>query len=96
MTDTNTAQLTHFDATGQAHMVDVAAKNDTHRIAVAAGTRAFAGFAGGLQKACGMGEQVRPAGPCWGGRHGFLRRRSDSLLEGAGDKGLRGDSPQTT
>src|SRR3954463_212790 len=31
-------QLTHFDATGQAHMVDVAAKNDTHRIAVAAGT----------------------------------------------------------
>ncbi len=32
------AQLTHFDATGQAHMVDVAAKQDTHRIAVAAGT----------------------------------------------------------
>ena len=31
-------QLTHFDATGQAHMVDVGAKNDTHRIAVAAGT----------------------------------------------------------
>ncbi|MES2742924.1 MAG: cyclic pyranopterin monophosphate synthase MoaC [Pseudomonadota bacterium] len=32
------AQLTHFDATGQAHMVDVAAKQETHRIAVAAGT----------------------------------------------------------
>ncbi len=31
-------QLTHFDATGQAHMVDVGAKQDTHRIAVAAGT----------------------------------------------------------
>ena len=31
-------QLTHFDATGQAHMVDVGAKADTHRIAVAAGT----------------------------------------------------------
>jgi cyclic pyranopterin phosphate synthase len=31
-------QLTHFDATGQAHMVDVGAKNETHRIAVAAGT----------------------------------------------------------
>jgi cyclic pyranopterin phosphate synthase len=31
-------QLTHFDAAGQAHMVDVAAKSDTHRIAVAAGT----------------------------------------------------------
>ena len=30
--------LTHFDATGQAHMVDVGAKEDTHRIAVAAGT----------------------------------------------------------
>ncbi len=31
-------QLTHFDATGQAHMVDVGAKAETHRIAVAAGT----------------------------------------------------------
>ena len=30
--------LTHFDATGQAHMVDVGAKSDTKRIAVAAGT----------------------------------------------------------
>ncbi|MFN3789255.1 cyclic pyranopterin monophosphate synthase MoaC [Massilia sp.] len=30
--------LTHFDASGQAHMVDVGAKQDTHRIAVAAGT----------------------------------------------------------
>ena len=30
--------LTHFDAAGQAHMVDVGAKQDTHRIAVAAGT----------------------------------------------------------
>jgi cyclic pyranopterin phosphate synthase len=29
--------LTHFDAQGQAHMVDVAAKADTHRIAVATG-----------------------------------------------------------
>jgi cyclic pyranopterin monophosphate synthase len=31
-------QLTHFDAAGQAHMVDVGAKAETHRIAVAAGT----------------------------------------------------------
>ena len=31
-------KLTHFDAAGQAHMVDVGAKADTHRIAVAAGT----------------------------------------------------------
>jgi len=30
--------LTHFDASGQAHMVDVGAKADTRRIAVAAGT----------------------------------------------------------
>ena len=30
--------LTHFDQAGQAHMVDVGAKADTHRIAVAAGS----------------------------------------------------------
>jgi cyclic pyranopterin monophosphate synthase len=30
-------ELTHFDAQGQAHMVDVAAKTSTHRIAVAFG-----------------------------------------------------------
>ncbi len=30
--------LTHFDAHGQAHMVDVSAKAETHRIARAAGT----------------------------------------------------------
>ncbi len=30
--------LTHFDAAGQAHMVDVSAKSETHRIARAAGT----------------------------------------------------------
>jgi cyclic pyranopterin phosphate synthase len=30
--------LTHFDAQGQAHMVDVSAKAETHRIARAAGT----------------------------------------------------------
>jgi cyclic pyranopterin phosphate synthase len=34
----STDQLTHFDATGQAHMVDVAAKAATHRIAIARGT----------------------------------------------------------
>ena len=38
-TETPTADhLTHFDATGQAHMVDVGAKQDTHRVAVAAGS----------------------------------------------------------
>ena len=31
------AHLTHFDAQGQAHMVDVAAKAHTHRVAVAEG-----------------------------------------------------------
>lgn len=30
--------LTHFDAGGQAHMVDVGSKSETHRIAVASGT----------------------------------------------------------
>jgi cyclic pyranopterin monophosphate synthase len=36
-TSGNTSGLTHFDAQGQAHMVDVAAKAATHRIAVAQG-----------------------------------------------------------
>jgi cyclic pyranopterin phosphate synthase len=31
------SELTHFDAQGQAHMVDVAAKSATHRVAVATG-----------------------------------------------------------
>jgi cyclic pyranopterin phosphate synthase len=31
------SSLTHFDAEGQAHMVDVAAKASTHRVAVATG-----------------------------------------------------------
>src|SRR3954447_12634753 len=30
--------LTHFDASGQAHMVDVGAKIETHRVALATGT----------------------------------------------------------
>jgi cyclic pyranopterin phosphate synthase len=30
-------ELTHFDSAGQARMVDVAAKQDTHRVAVASG-----------------------------------------------------------
>ena len=34
----NPAGLTHFDARGQAHMVDVGAKPETHRVARAAGT----------------------------------------------------------
>ena len=32
-----TSKLTHFDAQGQAHMVDVAAKAPTHRVAIAQG-----------------------------------------------------------
>jgi len=32
------AGLSHFDGCGQAHMVDISAKNDTHRVAVARGT----------------------------------------------------------
>ena len=38
MNQNQSDQLTHFNASGQAHMVDVAAKADTHRIAVAAGS----------------------------------------------------------
>jgi len=39
---TTTFALTHFDAHGQAHMVDVAAKASTHRIAVAQGSISMA------------------------------------------------------
>jgi len=35
--DSPPEKLTHFDETGQAHMVDVGAKNETHRIAIACG-----------------------------------------------------------
>ena len=31
------SQFTHFDADGQAHMVDIAAKDETHRVAKASG-----------------------------------------------------------
>jgi len=34
----NQQALTHFDASGQAHMVDVGKKSETHRIAIAGGT----------------------------------------------------------
>lgn len=38
MTQTaSTSPLTHFDASGQAHMVDVGAKSETHRVARASG-----------------------------------------------------------
>ncbi len=33
----NQPSLTHFDASGQAHMVDVGAKSETHRSAIATG-----------------------------------------------------------
>lgn len=50
-----TTPLTHFDTQGQAHMVDVSAKAETHRIAVAAGEirmlpATFALIAGGTAK----------------------------------------------
>jgi cyclic pyranopterin phosphate synthase len=38
MSEPASPPLTHFDAQGQAHMVDVGAKPATHRIAVATGT----------------------------------------------------------
>lgn len=37
VTESSPQPLTHFDAQGQAHMVDVAAKASTHRVAVAQG-----------------------------------------------------------
>jgi len=37
VTESSSQPLTHFDAQGQAHMVDVAAKASTHRVAVAQG-----------------------------------------------------------
>ena len=37
MTTQNSSALTHFDADGQAHMVDVGAKAETRRVAVATG-----------------------------------------------------------
>jgi len=37
MTDFPATPLTHFDARGQAHMVDVSSKAHTHRVAVAEG-----------------------------------------------------------
>ena len=37
MTPVPPSPLTHFDAQGQAHMVDVAAKAETHRVARASG-----------------------------------------------------------
>jgi cyclic pyranopterin phosphate synthase len=36
-TDTSLGELTHFDSRGQAHMVDVAEKQETHRVAIASG-----------------------------------------------------------
>jgi len=37
-TVTHSGKLTHFDATDNAHMVDVGSKSETHRIAIATGT----------------------------------------------------------
>ncbi|MDX9887125.1 cyclic pyranopterin monophosphate synthase MoaC [Thauera sp.] len=37
MTTQNSSALTHFDADGQAHMVDVGAKTETRRVAIATG-----------------------------------------------------------
>lgn len=34
----NMSELTHFDGAGNAHMVDVGAKSETHRVAVATGS----------------------------------------------------------
>jgi len=41
MTNPSPSPLSHFDAEGQAHMVDVSAKAETHRVARATGTIAM-------------------------------------------------------
>lgn len=38
MTQSSENKLTHFDSTGQAHMVDVGDKASTHRVAIATGS----------------------------------------------------------
>jgi cyclic pyranopterin phosphate synthase len=55
MSDPDPRALTHFDARGEAHMVDVAAKDVTHRVARASGSirmkaETFALVAGGQAK----------------------------------------------
>ncbi|HEY6132335.1 MAG TPA: cyclic pyranopterin monophosphate synthase MoaC, partial [Rubrivivax sp.] len=55
MSDPDARALTHFDARGEAHMVDVAAKDVTHRVARASGhirmkPATFALVAGGQAK----------------------------------------------
>jgi len=51
-------ELTHFDASGQAHMVDVAAKDETHRRAVAQGRISMLGATFGklAQGTAGKGD----------------------------------------
>jgi cyclic pyranopterin monophosphate synthase len=54
MSDPDAPALTHFDTSGQAHMVDVSAKRITHRVARATGSihmkaETFALVAGGAQ-----------------------------------------------
>ena len=64
---TTTSALTHFDAHGQAHMVDVAAKASTHRIAIAQGRISMAPatlaiiLQGNAKKAMSLASPVSPA-----------------------------------
>ena len=46
--------LTHFDAQGQAHMVDVSKKSPTHRVAVAQGRIRMDDLAALLDQAPGL------------------------------------------
>jgi cyclic pyranopterin phosphate synthase len=49
-------QLTHFDAAGNAHMVDVSAKDDTRREAAAGGRITMSAAAYGLVRTGGMAK----------------------------------------
>ena len=62
------AELTHFDAAGQAHMVDVSAKSVTARVAVAEGWVRMRPETLALVEA-GTAEEGRRAGHRPAGRH---------------------------
>ena len=63
-------QLSHFDESGQAHMVDVSAKTATRREAVAG---AFVELSDAVLKALPQNPKGRSAGN-WRGLRGFRRR----------------------
>lgn len=54
--------LTHFDAAGQAHMVDISAKSETAREAVATGCVIM------TPETLSLAQGARPRATCWAWR----------------------------